>query len=89
MTCGLDLSCLCLCSLLSEELFDSVVPCVFGDLNGLDQISNEWLVRSGQDQKCLKHPDLQKELNGIIERLVNEYRAIFAIEVEFSRSFEK
>jgi hypothetical protein len=72
-----------------EELFDSVVPCVFGDLKGLDQISNEWLVRSGQDQKCIKDLDLHKQLNAIIGRLVTDYRAIFAIEVEFSRSFEK
>ena len=94
-----------------EELLDSVVPCVFGDLKGLDQISHDWLVRSGQDQTrsnqirqdqtgsdlvrseqdqtCLKNLDLHKKLNGIIGRLVADYRAIFAIEVEFSRSFEK
>ena len=90
-------------------MLDSVVPCVFGDLKGLDQISHDWLVRSGQDQTrsdkirqdetgsdkirqdptCLKNLDLHKKLNGIIGRLVADYRAIFAIEVEFSRSFEK
>ena len=42
-----------------------------------------------QDPTCLKNLDLNKKLNGIIGRLVADYRAIFAIEVEFSRSFEK
>ena len=70
-----------------DSMYDSVIPSVFGDLKTLQQKSDDWLIRSGQ-QKC-ELQDLAKNLNKIIARLVTDYRAIFAIEVEFSRSFEK
>ena len=73
-----------------DELYSKVIPCVFGDVRTLEQMSNEWLIRSGQQQTgCKQEISLKNKLNGILGRLVTDYRAIFAIEVEFSRSFEK
>ena len=70
-----------------KQKYESVIPCVFGDIGKLENKANEWFERSGQ---CLKdQPSFHCMLNSIVSRLVNEYRAIFAIEVEFSRSFEK
>ena len=87
-----------------EKVFNSVLPCVFGDIGSLEEKTTEWLIRSGQNQDqescsgqknqdqeetCCSSKCLSKKLNGILSRLVTDYRAIFAIEVEFSRSFEK
>ena len=74
-------------------MYTKVIPCVFGDVHTLEQKSNEWLARSGQQPDGNKpgadNKQLKQKLNGILGRLVTDYRAIFAIEVEFSRSFEK
>ena len=71
-----------------DLLYNNVIPCVFGDINGLKEKSKEWQIRSSR--KGEEEPiGLSKKLNDIICRLVTDYRAIFAIEVEFSRSFEK
>lgn len=95
---GLDRLCLQLSQILKLEedcdpeqpdlLYNNVIPCVFGDINGLKEKSKEWQIRSGGKNDKEKI-GLSKKLNDIICRLVTDYRAIFAIEVEFSRSFEK
>ena len=60
---------------------------MFGDVRKLEEKTNEWSTRTGQSTK--NQPTVLQMLNNIVMRLVAEYRAIFAIEVEFSRSFEK
>ena len=75
-----------------DLLYTNVIPCVFGDINGLKEKSQEWQIRSGNRvgaEANQREITLSKKLNDIICRLVTDYRAIFAIEVEFSRSFEK
>ena len=76
-----------------ENAYSDVIPFVFGDIQKLeDKITrNESFTRSHGTKPLAKitQPPILHLLNNIVSRLVTEYRAIFAIEVEFSRSFEK
>merc|ERR1719510_826484 len=73
-----------------ENAYSDVIPFVFGDIQKLEEkITNEFFTRSGTKPLSKTQPPILHLLNNIVSRLVTEYRAIFAIEVEFSRSFEK